>query len=66
MQSIITDSTITLISETGLLPLSFKTHPNFYKIKKALLQKNFLEVENMLDVKDGYKEFSNGRIGQWR
>lgn len=61
MQSIITDSTITLISETGPSVIG-KTHPNFYKIKKALLQKNFLEVENMLDVKDGYKEFSNGRI----
>jgi len=61
MQSIITDSTITLISETGPSVVG-KTHPNFYKIKKALLQKNFLEVENMLDVKDGYKEFSNGRI----
>jgi hypothetical protein len=61
MQSIITDSTITLISETGPSVIG-KTHPNFYKIKKALLQKNFLEVENMLDVKNGYKEFSNGRI----
>jgi hypothetical protein len=61
MQSIITDSTITLISETGPSVIG-KTHPNFYKIKKALLQKNFLEVEEMLDVKNGYKEFSNGRI----
>ena len=58
MQSIITDSTITLISETGPSVIG-KTHPNFYKIKKALLQKNFLEVEEMLDVKNGYKEFSN-------
>tara|TARA_Y100001933_G_scaffold263924_1_gene327418 strand:- start:3744 stop:5456 length:1713 start_codon:yes stop_codon:yes gene_type:complete len=61
MQSIITDSTITLIAKTGPSVIG-KTHPNFYKIKKALLQKNFLEVENMLDVKNGYKEFSNGRI----
>ena len=61
MQSIITDSTITLIAETGPSVIG-KSHPNFYKIKKALLQKNFLEVENMLDVKNGYKEFSNGRI----
>lgn len=61
MQSIITDSTITLISETGPSVIG-KTHPNFYKIKKALLQKNFLEVEEMLDVKNGYKEFSNGLI----
>lgn len=61
MQSIITDSTITLISETGPSVVG-KTHPNFYKIKKALLQKNFLEVEEMLDVKNGYKEFSNGLI----
>ena len=61
MQSIITDSTITLIAETGPSVIG-KSHPNFYKIKKALLQKNFLEVEEMLDVKNGYKEFSNGRI----
>ena len=33
MQSIITDSTITLISETGPSVIG-KTHPNFYKIKK--------------------------------
>ena len=51
MQSIITDSTITLISETGPSVIG-KSHPNFYKIKKALLQKNFLEVEEMLDVKN--------------
>tara|TARA_B100000676_G_scaffold182525_1_gene179364 strand:- start:245 stop:1561 length:1317 start_codon:yes stop_codon:yes gene_type:complete len=61
MQSIITDSTITLISETGPSVVG-KSHPNFYKIKKALLQKNFLEVEELLDVKNGYKEFSNGLI----
>lgn len=61
MQSIITDSTITLIAETGPSVIG-KTHPNFYKIKKALLAKNFLEVEEMLDVKNGYKEFSNGLI----
>lgn len=61
MQSIITDSTITLIAENGPSVIG-KTHPNFYKIKKALLAKNFLEVEEMLDVKDGYKEFSNGLI----
>jgi len=61
MQSIITDSTITLISETGPSVIG-KTHPNFYKIKKALLQKNFLDIDNLLDVKNGYKEFSNGRI----
>jgi hypothetical protein len=61
MQSIITDSTITLIAETGPSVIG-KSHPNFYKIKKALLAKNFLEVEKMLDVKDGYKEFSNGLI----
>jgi len=61
MQSIITDSTITLIAETGPSVIG-KSHPNFYKIKKALLQKNFLEVEEMLDVKNGYKEFSNGLI----
>ncbi len=61
MQSIITDSTITLIAETGPSVIG-KSHPNFYKIKKALLAKNFLEVEEMLDVKNGYKEFSNGLI----
>jgi len=61
MQSIITDSTITLIAETGPSVIG-KSHPNFYKIKKALLQKNFLEVEELLDVKNGYKEFSNGLI----
>lgn len=61
MQSIITDSTITLISETGPSVIG-KTHPNFYKIKKALLQKNFLDIDNLLDVKNGYKEFSNGQI----
>jgi hypothetical protein len=61
MQSIITDSTITLISE-GAPSVIGKTHPNFYKIKKALLAKNFLEIENLLDVKNGYKEFSNGLI----
>lgn len=61
MQSIITDSTITLIANDGPSVIG-KTHPNFYKIKKALLQKNFLEVEEMLDVKNGYKEFSNGLI----
>ena len=61
MQSIITDSTITLIAETGPSVVG-KSHPNFYKIKKALLQKNFLEVEELLDVKNGYKEFSNGLI----
>jgi hypothetical protein len=61
MQSIITDSTITLIAENGPSVIG-KTHPNFYKIKKALLAKNFLEVEEMLDVKNGYKEFSNGLI----
>ena len=61
MQSIITDSTITLIAENGPSVIG-KSHPNFYKIKKALLAKNFLEVEEMLDVKDGYKEFSNGLI----
>lgn len=61
MQSIITDSTITLIAETGPSVIG-KSHPNFYKIKKALLAKNFLEVEKMLDVKNGYKEFSNGLI----
>ena len=61
MQSIITDSTITLIAETGPSVIG-KSHPNFYKIKKALLAKNFLEVEEMLDVKHGYKEFSNGLI----
>jgi hypothetical protein len=61
MQSIITDSTITLISESGPAVVS-KTHPNFYKIKKALLQKNFLDIDNLLDVKNGYKEFSNGQI----
>ena len=61
MQSIITDSTITLIAETGPSVIG-KSHPNFYKIKKALLAKKFLEVEEMLDVKNGYKEFSNGLI----
>jgi hypothetical protein len=61
MQSIITDSTITLISE-GAPSVIGKTHPNFYKIKKALLAKNFLEIGNLLDVKNGYKEFSNGLI----
>ena len=61
MQSIITDSTITLIAETGPSVIG-KSHPNFYKIKKALLAKNFFEVEEMLDVKNGYKEFSNGLI----
>ena len=61
MQSIITDSTITLIAKDGPSVVG-KTHPNFYKIKKALLTKNFLEVENLLDVKHGYKEFSNGQI----
>jgi hypothetical protein len=61
MQSIITDSTITLIAETGPSVIG-KTHPNFYKIKKALLQKNFLDIDNLLDVKNGYKEFSNGQI----
>ena len=61
MQSIITDSTITLIAETGPSVIG-KSHPNFYKIKKALLAKNFLKVEEMLDVKNGYKEFSNGLI----
>lgn len=61
MQSIITDSTITLIANDGPSVVG-KTHPNFYKIKKALLTKNFLEVENLLDVKHGYKEFSNGQI----
>jgi hypothetical protein len=61
MQSIITDSTITLIGKNGPSVIS-KTHPNFYKIKKALLQKNFLDVDNLLDVKNGYKEFSNGQI----
>ena len=61
MQSIITDSTITLISKTGPSVIG-KTHPNFYKIKKALLQKNFLDIDNLLDVKNGYKEFSNGQI----
>ncbi len=61
MQSIITDSTITLIAETGPSVIG-KSHPNFYKIKKALIAKNFLEVEKMLDVKNGYKEFSNGLI----
>ena len=61
MQSIITDSTITLIAENGPSVIG-KSHPNFYKIKKALLAKNFLEVEEMLDVKNGYTEFSNGLI----
>jgi len=61
MQSIITDSTITLIAKDGPSVVG-KTHPNFYKIKKALLTKNFLEVENLLDVKRGYKEFSDGQI----
>ena len=61
MQSIITDSTITLIADAGPSVIG-KSHPNFYKIKKALLQKNFLEVEELLDVKNGYKEFSNGLI----
>jgi len=61
MQSIITDSTITLIAKDGPSVVG-KTHPNFYKIKKALLTKNFLEVESLLDVKHGYKEFSGGQI----
>ena len=61
MQNIITDHTITLITKNGPSVVG-KTHPNFYKIKKALISKNFLEVEKLLDVKTGFKTFSNGLI----
>lgn len=61
MQNIITDHTITLITKNGPSVVG-KTHPNFYKIKKALISKNFLEVEQLLDVKSGFKTFSNGLI----
>ena len=61
MQSIITDSTITLISD-GAPSVIGKTHPNFYKIKKALLAQDFDSVSDLLDVTGGYKEFSNGLI----
>lgn len=61
MQNIITDHTITLITKNGPSVVG-KTHPNFYKIKKALISKNFFEVEQLLDVKSGFKTFSNGLI----
>ena len=61
MQNIITDHTITLITKNGPSVVG-KTHPNFYKIKKALILKNFLEVESLLDVKTGFHTFSNGLI----
>jgi hypothetical protein len=61
MQNIITDHTITLITKNGPSVIG-KTHPNFYKIKKALILKNFLEVESLLDVKTGFHTFSNGLI----
>jgi len=61
MQNIITDHTITLITKNGPSVVG-KTHPNFYKIKKALISKNFFEVESLLDVKTGFHTFSNGLI----
>jgi hypothetical protein len=59
--SIITDSTITVVVNNKPF-VAGKTHPNFYEIKARLLEKNHEGIEELFDVKEGYKSYSNGLI----
>ena len=59
--SIVTDSTITAVIDNKPYVIG-NTHPSFYEIKAKLLNKDFDDLEELFDVKEGYKSYSNGLI----
>lgn len=59
--SIVTDSTITAVIDNKPYVIG-NTHPSFYEIKAKLLDKDFDGLEELFDVKEGYKSYSNGLI----
>jgi len=59
MKSILNKSTVTLIDDSGVPRQVTHGHPNFHKIRKAVLEENYEEAIRMMDIKHSIENASD-------